>query len=232
MPINLANKNKRDATLTLNAVKGKKDVKNLDAKGLTTRKVRVLKSSLNHLPERLAEKFGSVLNLGETLLDEDPEVDIEIFGKYLNETSRVYFADGKIVFHVSEVETVFAPDGTEKETKKRNILTQNVNTDIPLAWSNKLIKKDDAIRRFVFTSSKQISHINGLTFDFLFEIAQELDKKESLMMVGGGQKGNEPLVFQRGGKKYRGFLEGRIKDESYILLLHLSNTELKLPDNQ
>jgi len=30
-----------------------------------------------------------------------------------------------------------------------------------------------------------------------------------------------------GGKTYRAFLEGRIKDNAYLLLIHLSNLELK-----
>jgi hypothetical protein len=58
-------------------------------------------------------------------------------------------------------------------------------------------------------------------------MAKELHDKQSLMMVGGGPKGNEPLVFQDGGKTYRAFLEGRIKEKSYVLLLHLTNLELK-----
>jgi hypothetical protein len=62
----------------------------------------------------------------------------------------------------------------------------------------------------------------------LFDIAKELHDKQSLMMVGGGPKGNEPLVFQDGGKTYRAFLEGRIKEKSYVLLLHLTNLELKV----
>ncbi len=70
-------------------------------------------------------------------------------------------------------------------------------------------------------------HINGLTFDFLYEIAKVLQEKESIMMLAGGAKDNEPLVFQDGGKMYRAFLEGRVKDKSYILLIHLSNLELK-----
>jgi len=69
--------------------------------------------------------------------------------------------------------------------------------------------------------------VNGLTFDFLFDIASELHEKDSLMMVGAGPKGNEPLVFQDGGKTYRAFLEGRVKDKTYILLMHLTNLELK-----
>jgi hypothetical protein len=40
-------------------------------------------------------------------------------------------------------------------------------------------------------------------------------------------KRNEPLVFQDGGKSYRCFLEGRVKENSYVLIMHLSNLELK-----
>jgi hypothetical protein len=51
--------------------------------------------------------------------------------------------------------------------------------------------------------------------------------KLAIFMLAGGVKGNEPLVFQDGGKTYRAFLEGRIRGNSYILLIHLSNLELK-----
>ena len=55
----------------------------------------------------------------------------------------------------------------------------------------------------------------------------KLNEENSLMMVGAGKNGKEPLVFQDGGKTYRAFLEGRVKDNTYVLLLHLSNLELK-----
>jgi hypothetical protein len=58
-------------------------------------------------------------------------------------------------------------------------------------------------------------------------MAKELQEKDAMIMLAGGIKGNEPLVFQDGGKTYRAFLEGRIRDNSYILLIHLSNLELK-----
>jgi hypothetical protein len=48
-----------------------------------------------------------------------------------------------------------------------------------------------------------------------------------MMMIGGGKKGNEPLIFQNGGTPYRAFLEGRVKDQQYLLLIHLTNLELK-----
>lgn len=230
MPINLANKNKRDANVALLSVKEKSAAKFIDTSGLLTYKVRLLKSSLPYQLESLVEAYGSLDHLARGLLEEDPELDIESFGRYLKETSRVYYADGSIVFHVNEVEVVFNTDGIEQERKTRDIKTQNINTDIPIQWTNKFIKKSDAVRSFVFTNTKQISHINGLTFDFLFEMASELAEKKSLMLVGGGKKGNEPIVFNRGGKGYRGFLEGRIDGDKYMLLMHLSNMELKLPE--
>ena len=57
-------------------------------------------------------------------------------------------------------------------------------------------------------------------------MAKDLNDKNSFMMVGGG-KGNDPLVFNDGGKPFRGFLEGRVKDKGYCLILHLSNQEFK-----
>lgn len=231
MPIiNLANKKKRDAQVSIEPVKPKREIKYIDQDGNVVEKVRVIKSSLAHQIDALIEEADSLGDLGWLLADTDLEIDLATFGKILNETNRVYFSENGIVAHVEEMEIVFAPDGTEKERKSRDIRTQNVNTDVPVPWTNKLMKKTDAVRRFVFSSTKQIRHVNGLTFDFLFEIAKELHEKESLMIVGGGPKGNEPLIFQRRGKGYRGFLEGRIKDESYMLLLHLTNLELKSPE--
>jgi hypothetical protein len=72
-------------------------------------------------------------------------------------------------------------------------------------------------------------HINGLTFDFLFEMAKDLDKRDSLLLLRGGEKGNEPIVLNRGGKQYNAFLEGRVKGNAYCLIMHLSNIELKRP---
>ena len=90
----------------------------------------------------------------------------------------------------------------------------------------KFIPKVKLYNKVILSSKYQIKHVNGLTFDFLFNIAKLLHEKESFMIMGGG-KGDEPLVFNDGGKPYRSFLEGRIKDKSYCLILHLSNQELK-----
>lgn len=227
MPINLANKKKRDAQVSLETVHVLRAVRYIDPDGKLTHNVRLLKSTVDQ--QGLTEAY-KLDELADAIVKGDPEIDVETFGRYLTETSRVYTHDNKIVFHVREEEVVKTPEGEEKERRDREAKLQNVNTDVPISWSNKLIKKDAAVRKFVFNDTKQIFHTNGLTWDFLFEMAQDLADKDSLMLVGGGKKGNEPLIFQRNGKGYRGFLEGRIEDQSYCLLLHLSNQELKRPE--
>ena len=159
-----------------------------------------------------------------------PEVDIEMFGTFLWNVSRVYVnPDEKIVFHVEQHEIVRDANGTEIERRARRQLPANVDTDIPTSWSGNIIPKLQAFRRFVFASKLQIVHVNGLTYDFLYGISKELEQAKGLMLIGGGKSGKEPLVFRRGATAYRGFLEGRTQGDQYILLLHLSNMELKLP---
>ena len=95
-----------------------------------------------------------------------------------------------------------------------------------------MFPRDAIIRRFVFTKSYQLRHINGATFDFLYAMAEELDREDSMVMLGGGKKGNEPILLTRGGQPYRGFLEGRIKEDRYMLILHLTDIELKAPEDE
>ncbi|MBK8810311.1 MAG: hypothetical protein IPN69_06195 [Acidobacteria bacterium] len=229
MPINLANKNRRDARVSLLGVRPKRAIRWLDEKRREAKTVRLLQCDIKHSTDRLLREFEGDLNdLAKAIVESDPEVDLETFGKLLAETSRVYAVDGEIAYHVEEFEVITDAEGNLKERRPRRIEPQNINSDVPLVWSGKFIKKSEAIRKFVFTGLKQITHNNGLTYDFLYEIAKELDEKDSFMLLGAG-KGNQPLIFQRGGKPYRGFLEGRVDGDKYLLLLHLSNMEFKAP---
>jgi hypothetical protein len=229
MPINLANKNRRDARVSLLGVRPKRVIRWLDPNRREARTVRLLQCDAKHATDRLLRDFeGDLDDLAQAIAESDPEIDLELFGKLLTETSRVYAVDGEIAYHVEEIEVVTDPDGNVKERRPRKIEAQNINSDVPLIWTGKFIRKSEAIRKFVFTGMKQITHINGLTYDFLYEIAKELDENDSFMFLGAG-KGNQPLIFQRGGKPYRGFLEGRVDGDKYLLLLHLSNMEFKAP---
>ncbi len=168
--------------------------------------------------------------LSQLLIDTDPEVDLENTGRFLKDTSRVFIdPDGKIVHRVERWEIVRNPDGSERSRQPKQVAVPNMAGESPLKWSGVLIKKADAIRRFVIVNKLQLVHINGLTYDFLYGMAKELEEKQSVMLVGAGPKSNQPLILQRGGSPYRGFLEGRTAGEDYCLILHLSNLELKAP---
>ncbi len=229
MAINISNAKNRDAVVALEGVRAKRDVRYVDEdlRPVTTR--RLLKTDVTHDLEVLKKGVKELDEVSGKLIKGDPEIDIEQFGMFLTETSRVYVGDDGIVHSVEEFEIIKNPDGTVRERRPRKKELQNINSDVPLRWSGKFIKKSDAIKQFVFTNKKQLIHINGLTYDFLFEIAEILDKKDSLLLLRGGEKGDKPVVMYRGGKPYNAFLEGRIDGKSYLLVLHLSNMELKKP---
>jgi hypothetical protein len=230
MPINIKNDRGRDSQVGLESVAPKQTIKYLDRDNRETRAVRLLKCDVTRSYAGLIGQYGDADVLFEELQASDPEIDLELFGKYLTETTKVYVQDNRVVFHVEEVEIVLHPDGRERDRKPVKVEGQNINTDTPLIWTGRFIEKRKAVQRFVFAAKKQIVHVSGLTYDFLYEIAKDLHERNSLMIVGAGAKGEKPLTMQRGGKSYRGFLEGRIEGEKYCLLLHLSEMELKMPE--
>lgn len=231
MPINLSNSKGRDAVVAAEALNPRREVRYTDAKGRPVSTRKLLKTDVAHdLPE-LQKKTKDLNKIANALVKDDPEIDVEAFGRFLTDMSRVYVTKKGIVHLVEEIEVLYNPDGTERERRPRKKEPQNMNGEFPMRWTGKYIKKEEAAHRFVFTNKKQLVHINGLTFDFLFEMAKDLAKRDALLLIRGGDKGDEPLVMNRGGKPYNAFLEGRVKGDAYCLILHLSNMELKKPKN-
>ena len=229
MPINITNPTGRDAVVAFEGLMPRRDIRYVDEKGKPVSTRKLLKTDVTHdLPE-LLKKTKKLEKIADKLIKDDPEIDIEQFGMFLTDTSRVYVTKAGIVHLVEEFEVVTNPDGTLRERRPRVKAPQNINSEFPIRWTGKYIKKEEAINKFVFTNKKQLVHVNGLTFDFLFDMAKELDKKKSLLLIRGGEKGNEPIVMNRGGKPYNAFLEGRVQKDAYCLVMHLSNMELKKP---
>lgn len=208
----------------------KREVLFVDAKGKPVATQKLLKTDVEHdLTVLLKKKKNNLNALAKDLVKDDPEIDLEQFGMYLTDTSRVYVSKKGIIHLVDEFEVITNPDGTLRERRPRQKDPQNINTDIPLRWTGKFIKKDEAAHKFIFTLKRQLIHVNGLTFDFLYDMAKELQKRDSLLLIRGGEKGDQPIVMNRGGRPYNAFLEGRVKGDSYLLVLQLSNMELKRP---
>ena len=225
--IHIADAKGRDAEIIFNSKPKKPTVKLVTEKGEEVQSLRVLKGAINNSFEGMSKSIGEGEAIAQAMITSNPEIDLNITGRFINGSSRVYIdQDLKPVSRITKKEIVHNPDGSVKEERVPKELLANILSEIAVK-PGKLFPKKDMYNKLVFAKKYQLHHINGLTFDFLFEMAKELQDKESLMMLGGGAKGNEPLVFQDGGKTYRAFLEGRVKDNTYVLLLHLSNLELK-----
>ena len=226
--INLADNKGRNAEVIFKSFTKKPFIKTVTTKGEATQTVRVLKSVAQNSYENLLKANESDEAVAQLLITADPEFDNSMTGLFVEQTSKVYInTDLKPVFRIQKTEAVYLPDGTLKEERTPKESIANILAEHPIKPAGKLLSKKEVYNKFVFLKKYQLTHINGLTFDFLYEMAKDLQEKDSMIMLAGGAKGNEPLVFQDGGKTYRAFLEGRVKDKSYILLIHLSNLELK-----
>ncbi len=229
--IKIEDENKRDAEITFKSVIEKNSVYLALENGVKPINKKVIKSSreftLENLIGKLEPSDEDLNNFSDKLLNEDSEIDFELFGKFIDRTDRIYtYKKLNPVFNIDLTEKVFDTEGNLKDERKPTYLNSNISGESILRWTGKYIPKNKLYNKVVFISKYQIKHINGLTFDFLYKISKTLQDKNSFMVLGGG-KGNEPLVFNDGGKPYRGFLEGKVQDNSYCLILQLSNQEYK-----
>lgn len=224
--IHLSNEKKRDAQVGFEPKRQKSTVQYRTPDGKEHSNVRFLKSTIDTEPRDLVAQFPDV---AAALIEGDPEVDMELVGRKLEELKKVFLTPEEKVAHaVTLTEHIFGTDGTEKSSRPQTAAEANINLDaLPVRWTGKLFPKSAALRKFVFARSYQLRHVNGLTFDFLYEIAKKLDESKSMVLLGGGEKGMGPLVMSANGTAYRAFLEGRVDGEKYILILRLTNMELK-----
>ena len=227
--INIANAKKRDAILGFEAKPTKSKIKQVLKNGTEKKNIKVLKSTLETDMVNLSKEFEDLEELAQQIIKTDVDCDIETTGMMIDSTNKVYASsDNKIVYNVKLMEVQKDVKGVEVSRKPLVQKDANISLEsLPILWSSKAMPKAMAVKKFVFAKHYQIRHVNGLTFDFLYEMAKELDDKNSLMFVGAGEKGNEPLLITSGGTSYRGFLEGRVQDKKYMLILHLTNLELK-----
>lgn len=224
--INIANKNKRDARVAFKTLSKKQLIKKILPNGEDPNYVKFLKGTADI--NNLKKEYGELIDVGNAIMENDPEIDIELLGKLISKRKKLFVSeDNKIVYRVNLVQVTRNPDGSEKECKSLFKSFSNINVETPIMWSGKRFSKYDALHKFVFSKKYQIEHTSGLTYDFLYEMAKDLDETNSLMFVGGGNSGNDPIILTTGGNPYRGFLEGRIDGDKYCLILHLTNMELK-----
>lgn len=224
--INISNDRSRNAQVGFEQKALSRNVRYIREDGQAHRNVRVLKSTM-------PTNFGSLISdhgneLVDRIIASDPEIDFERVGLFLSRVKKVFLTpEGKVAYRVSRKHVFYSPTGEVKDERKYHTPEANINIELPLRWTGKLIPKDKAARMFVFTRGYQLRHINGLTFDFLYDMAKKLHDQNSVMLLGAGSKGAGPVVLSTGGTPYRAFIEGRIDGDKYCLILHLTKLELK-----
>lgn len=196
--------------------------------GGSVRFARIIKSPMERSESALRKQYKDDDSLARALIEDDPEIDTEAAGCIAGACDRVWVdPDDKPLYAVTMMEIVYGPDGAEKRRRTPVEVEANVGEDLPLRWTGRFYQREEILRRFAITRKFQITHTDGLTFDFLHRMTETLEKKDALVSIGAGPKGRDPLVFERNGTPLRAFLEGHTNGEKYLLVLHLSNLELK-----
>ncbi|MCB1042772.1 MAG: hypothetical protein KDC35_07525 [Acidobacteria bacterium] len=227
--INLTDHHQRDTHVAFSSVTKGRDVFFRKQGGDKVFSVRVIKNTFQSNLKRIANRAISEEKEIETLLIEgDPEIDFDYSGKTTSSTKTVYVDDeDRIAYHLRFVDVTFDPDGTLRQESEHVTQPSNITVEIPLVWTNKYVPLNKLARMLAFSKVYQLHHVNGLTYDFLFQAARHLQDKRSAVMIGAGERGRDPLRFQRDGLNYRAFLMGTTDGDRYRLTLHLSNLELK-----
>ena len=191
---------------------------------------RFIKTPLPRTYDALHARCADDAELAELLLEEDPEIDLEAAGRRTGPTDRVLLdPDDQMLYAAGEIEVLCDRHGVEIERRLPTNTPGNVDGDLPLVWTGRMVPRGEAARRFALSRNYQLRHVDGLTYDFLFAMAAELDRADALMLVGAGPQGKDPITVERNGLPYRGFLEGRVQGDRYLLVLHLSHLELTVP---
>ena len=207
MNVRIENAARRDAEVEIVGITPPRRVRMVDpASGQDVKPLRLmLTAAVPVLPANMT---------AEDIIDRDDEIS-PVAGTPTGETQTVYLdGKGKVVA-VGLTEVQCAPDSA---VLSRKPYKPNEATD-RLPWGG-LIPLSDAVRRFVFCGAVQIVHRDGLTFDFLYDIAATLYATKSMLYL-------KRVVLRHDGTAYKGFLEGRIEGKKYALILHLSQMELK-----
>lgn len=188
-------------------------------------------------PLRYEKLLEQEANLLETIRDEDVEVDVEAAGELIRKGSRLYVnRQLKPVYTFSIFDMIIRPSGEILE-RPHQVTEPNANTVIPLRVLGKksqLFSPLDIATRFVISSSYFLSHTDGVSYQFLYDIAHKLAQEGKFARIQAYDpqtKEKSPLVLARGRQPYAAaFLEGRVRGEEYCLIFHLSNQELKTPE--
>ena len=150
MAINISNQKNRDAVVAFEAVIPKREVQFVDPKGRPVHTQKILKTDIEHDLSELLKKRKTLAAVGKALIKDDPEIDMEEFGMFLVDTSRVYVSKKGIIHLVDEFEVLSHPDGTLRDRRPRKKELQNINNTILAGiMSEYFIVTRSIVKRFI-----------------------------------------------------------------------------------
>lgn len=201
--------------------------------GRPVQSVRRVRATGQTCAEALFAKYPDPDDLSRCLIDGDPEIDLDMTGRSTGPCDRVHIdGDGQILYAPTVMEVRCGPDGMECERRPLSMRPSNLVTPAPPVWSGVLTPRAEIIRLYALTRAYQVMHTNALEFDFLLCIAAHLDERKAMAQIGSGRRGNGPLILERNGPKYRGFLDGRVQGDAMRLVLYLAAFELAAPEQR
>jgi hypothetical protein len=200
----------------------------LDRKKVFTKKVMKFDS-------KLASNFLLQMDdLSDKLKSEDPEYDIELTGKTIEHTVRIVVNPKTLdpVYSFKEVDILERAD-QERLERPHTPTVANINEPIPVKVTDTYHTPKELLQKYIFRKSYYLSHIDGMTYKFLFDIAkflEDLDKFVRLQAYDQETKKPTALIMRTGGIPFpAAYLEGKTNGNQYCLVLHLADRELKLP---
>lgn len=165
----------------------------------------------------------------EALIAGDSELNLEQIGVRLEESSRAFVhpESGELAREFETMQVIYSPNGEELERKPYQARRANINQEATPVTIGKQVPRERLLKNYVIVRVYQLLHDDGIKFDFLYNIARELDESGCVALLGAGAKGSAPLVFSDNGRPYRCALAGRVRGDEYKLLILVLGQELK-----
>jgi len=198
-----------------------------DLAGQPVRYARRVRATADTHPEALYARYPDPDALARVLITGDPEWDTRAVGRPTGPCARGYVdGDGQPCYAPRWTEIRYDAQGQELARRPVGLRYANLAPTAPPVWSGVLIPRQEVIRRVAFSRAYQVVHQDALQFDFLYDLAQYLQQRNAMVQVGSGRQGRGPLICERHGRPYRGFLDGQVQAEAMRLVLYLAAGEL------
>jgi len=229
--IRLADHRGRDATCLLRSVSLAEPRCRQDLAGQPVNYLRRVRATAATHPEALLAQYPDPDDLAQALVAGDPEWDPRALGRPTGPCTRGYVdGDGQPCYAPQWTEIRYDGQGTERARRPLPRRAANLVPAAPPVWSGVVLPRQEIIRHVAFVRAYQVVHGDALRFDFLYTLAQYLQQRQAMVQVGSGRQGRGPLVCERHGRPYRGFLDGRVQGEAMRLVLYLAAGELTMPE--